>query len=138
MPEVVQYYTTFKIFDQIFARGAIKPDIVLASSRFALFSTNEIWEETSLLGTRLSMNQLFDAGIHSLRITFPREVAPYGWPALCKAERFDAGTAEAFEKEARQRQANPAEWRCSLAEVSIMKRIEVRHWGGDEWVALPG
>jgi hypothetical protein len=138
MPEVVQYYTTFKIFDQIFARGAIKPDIVIASSRFALFSTNEVWEEMSLLDTRLSMKQLFESGIHLLRITLPCEVAPYDWPALCKAERFDAGTAEAFEKKAWQRQANPAEWRCSLEEVSIKKRIEVRHWGGHEWVALPG
>jgi hypothetical protein len=138
MPEVVQYYTTFKIFDQIFARGAIKPDIVIASSRFALFSTNEVWEEMSLLGTRLSMNQLLGSGVHLLRLTFPREVAPYDWPALCKAERFDAAKAEAFEKEARHRQANPAEWRCSLGEVSIKKRIEVRQWGGHEWVALPG
>ena len=138
MPEVVQYFTTFKIFDQIFARGAIKPDIVIASSRFALFSTNEVWEEMSLLGTRLSMNQLSGSGIHLLRITLPREVAPYDWPALCKAERIDAAAAEAFEKEARRRQANPAEWRCSLGEVSIKKRIEVRNWDGHEWVALPG
>jgi hypothetical protein len=138
MPEVVQYYTTFKIFDQIFARGAIKPDVVIASSRFALFSTNEVWEEMSLLDTRLSMNQLFGSGIHLLRLTFPREVAPYDWPALCKAERIDVRMAEAFERKARQRQANPAEWRCSLMDVSIKKRIQVRQWGGHEWIALPG
>jgi hypothetical protein len=138
MPEVVQYYTTFKIFDQIFARGAIKPDIVIASSRFALFSTNEVWEEMSLLDTRPSMKQLFESGIHLLRITLPREVAPYDWPALCKAERISAWMAEAFERKARQRQANPVEWRCSLMDVSIKKRIEVRQWGGHEWIALPG
>lgn len=138
MPDVVQYFTTFEIFNQIFARGAIRPDIVIASSRFALFSTNEVWEEMSLLGTRLSMNQLFKSGIHLLRITLPREVAPYDWPALCKVERIDAGTVEAFEKEARRRQANFAEWRCSLGEVSIEKRIGVRHWDGYAWVALPG
>jgi hypothetical protein len=138
MPEVVRYYTTFKIFDQIFARGAIKPDVVIASSRFALFSTNEVWEEMSLLSTRLSMNQLFGSGIHLLRLTFPREVAPYDWLALRKAERIDVRMAEAFERKARQRQANPAEWRCSLRDVSIKKRIEVGQWGGHGWIALPG
>lgn len=136
MPETVHYYTSFDLFEKILKDGAIKPDLEIPPSRSSLFSTNERWEAMTLLATGLTMDELLASGVRLVRITFPREVAPHDWPIFSQVAQIDAKTVEGFEKQARKRGADPAEWRFSFEEVPTDKRIDLRQWGGSEWVEL--
>ncbi len=108
------------------------------------FSTNPIWEETVngiVIERDGTLKYLDKDETHAecgglFRIGVAPETAPYTWEVIKVRARIKPKVAKVLAEIAREKGANPKDWRGTLEPVPREKWIAVESWNGSEWVSL--
>lgn len=141
-PVRLWHYTVRQHLSGILADKEIRPAIigVLPGERPAVwFSSNPLWERTARKGLMdertgkiRELNTMAENHKYGglVRIEADTQVVPINWAEFKRVSGIGRKVARGLQAIAREVGANPDEWYCSFAPVSIFDCYQVDEWDG--------